>query len=136
MFARGDTIWPSVVGTPETGTSADWLVYPVDLASGLSSARFSVWDADRGDETYDLYLYDAGFGLIAHTHPFLADGVTDVAANNARGPTTPAAPGVLTLASPVGGRYYAVVSRGKVGGTSSGDFGSFVLTLDEVKTGH
>ena len=135
VFAKDDTTWPSVVGTPGTGSSADWLVYPVDLAGGLSSARFSVWDADRGDETYDLYLYDAGFDLIAHTHPFLADGVTDRAANDSRGPTTQASPGVLALTAPAGGRYYVAVSRAKVGGTSSGDFGSFVLTLDEVKTG-
>jgi len=136
VFARGDTTWPSAVGTPGTGTSADWLVYPVNLASGLSSAKFSVWDSDHGDETYDLYLYDVGYGLIAHTHPFLTDGVTDVNANNSRGATTQASPGVLTLSAPVGGRYYIVVSRAKVGGTSAGDFGSFVLTLDEVKTGH
>ena len=136
VFAKGDTVWPSVVGTPGTGTSADWLVYPVELATGLSSARLSVWDSATGDETYDLYLYDAGYGLIASTHPFAADGVTDVNANNGRGPTTQAAPGVLTLTAPAAGRYYVVVSRAKVGGTSSGDFGSFVLTLDEVKTGH
>ena len=136
VFAKGDTTWPSAVGTPGTGSSADWLVYPVNLATGLSSARFSVWDSDHGDETYDLYLYDAGYGLIAHTHPFLTDGVTDVNANNARGPTTQASPGTLALSAPAGGRYYIVVSRAKVGGTSAGDFGSFVLTLDEVKTGH
>jgi subtilisin family serine protease len=134
VFGRGDTTWPSAVGTPGTGSNADWLVYPVNLAAGLSSARFSVWDSDRGDETYDLYLYDAGFGLIAHTHPFLTDGVTDVQANDARGPTTEASPGVLTLAAPAGGRYYVAVSRAKIGGTTPGDFGSFVLTLDEVKT--
>ena len=133
VFAKGDTIWPSVVGTPGTGSSADWLVYPIDLASGLTSARLSVWDADRGDETYDLYVYDAGYDLIAHTHPFVLDGVTDIQANNARGPTTQASPGVLTLTTPASGRCYVVVSRAKVGGTSSGDFGSFVLTLDEVR---
>ena len=104
VFAKDDTVWPSAVGTPGTGSNADWLVYPVNLAGGLSSARFSVWDADRGDETYDLYVYDAAFDLIAHTHPFVTDGVTDVAANDARGPTTQASPGVLTLSTPAGGR--------------------------------
>jgi hypothetical protein len=135
VFGRGDTTWPSAVGTPGTGSNADWLVYPVNLAAGLSSARLSVWDSAVGDETYDLYLYDAGFGLVASTHPFAADGVTDVQANNGRGPTTQASPGVLTLTAPAGGRYYVAVSRAKIGGTTSGDFGSFVLTLDEVKTG-
>ena len=59
MFAKGDTSWPSAVGTPGTGSNADWLVHPVNLAIGLTSARFSVWDTDLGDETYDLYVYDA-----------------------------------------------------------------------------
>jgi subtilisin family serine protease len=133
VFAKGDTTWPSVVGTPGTGSSADWLVYPVDLATGLSEARFAAWDSDRGDETYDLYLYDARFDLIASTHPFVADGVTDQQANNARGPSTAAAPAALTLTAPAGGRYYVAVSRARVGGTSAGDMGAFVLTLDEVK---
>ena len=58
--------------------------------------------------------------------------MTDVNQNNARGPSTVAQPQTLTLSAPTGGRFYVVVSRAKVGGTSSGDFGAFVLTLDEV----
>jgi hypothetical protein len=133
VFAKGDTTWPSVVGSPGTGSSADWLVYPVDLAPGLTTARFAAWDSDQGNETYDLYLYDARFDLIASTHPFLAAGVTDQQANNARGPSTAAAPAALTLMAPAAGRYYVAVSRARVGGTSVGDMGSFVLTLDEVR---
>jgi hypothetical protein len=34
---------------------------------------------------------------------------------------------------PAPGRHYLVVSRAKVGGVGTGDFGSFVLTLDEVR---
>jgi uncharacterized repeat protein (TIGR01451 family) len=134
VFAKDNTTWPSAAGTPGTGANADWLVYPVDLASGLDSARFSVYDADVGDETYDLYLYDSKFDLITSTHPFASAGVTDVNANNARGPSTKEAPQVLLLTAPAGGRYYLAVNRAKIGGTTTGDFGAFVLSLDEVAT--
>jgi subtilisin family serine protease len=130
VFAKGDTTWPSVVGTSGTGANADWLVFPVDLAGDLSSARFSVKDSDHGDETYDLYLYDSRFDLIASTHPFAAPGVTDPNANDARG----SGPQGLSIRTPAPGRHYVAVNRAKVGGTSTGDFGSFVLTLDEIKS--
>jgi hypothetical protein len=40
---------------------------------------------------------------------------------------------VLTLSAPGPGRYYVAVSRAKVGPfPGSGDFGAFVLTLDEI----
>jgi hypothetical protein len=42
---------------------------------------------------------------------------------------------VLTLANPTAGRHYVVVNRAKVGGVGTGDFGSFVLTLDEIRAG-
>jgi hypothetical protein len=116
------------------GAAADWLVYPVDLPSGLAEARFSVYDAAAGDETYDLYLYDSSFSLIASTHPFKADGVTDVEANDQRPPSTATAPQVLLRSRPAGGRYYIAVNRARVGGTSTGDFGKFALALDEVTT--
>jgi uncharacterized repeat protein (TIGR01451 family) len=133
VYAKQDTVWPFVPGSGVTGAGSDWLVYPVELGSRLTEARFSVYDAVAGDETYDLYLYDASYDLVASTHPFAADGVTDVSANAARGPTTVATPQVLTLSSPAEGRYYVVVSRAKVGLLpSTGDFGAFVLTLDEV----
>ena len=131
VYAKGDTVWPSVVGSSGTGSSADWLVYPVELGSGLREARFSVYDADRGEETYDLYLYGPSSDLLASTHPFAAPGVTDRRANDARGPSTASAPQVLSIAAPAAGAYRLVVSRARVGGTSSGDFGAFVLTLDE-----
>jgi subtilisin family serine protease len=51
VFAKDDTMWPSVLGQPGSGANADWLVYPVQLGSVLSQARFAVYDADRGDET-------------------------------------------------------------------------------------
>ena len=133
VFAKDDTSWPSVAGTAGTGANADWLVYPVDLAPGLSEARFSVYDSAGGDETYDLYLYDAHLDLAASTHPFAAAGVTDRAANAARGPSTEASPQVLSLRTPAEGRHYLVVNRAKIGGTTSGDFGSFVLKLDEIR---
>jgi uncharacterized repeat protein (TIGR01451 family) len=133
VYAKSDTLWPSAAGSAGTGSGSDWLVVPVELADGLTEARFSVHDTAAGDETYDLYVYGADSALVASTHPFAAAGVTDVAANNARGPSTAAAPQVLTLASPAAGRYYVAVNRAKVGFLpSSGDFGSFVLTLDEV----
>jgi len=134
IYAKADTIWPSAAGSAGTGAGSDWLVYPVDLASGLSEARFSVYDAAAGDETYDLYVYRADYSLLASTHPFAAEGVTDVQANNARGPSTSAAPQLLTLAAPPAGRYFLAVSRARVGLLpGSGDFGAFVLTLDEIR---
>jgi subtilisin family serine protease len=133
VFGKDDTTWPSVAGTAPTGTNADWLVYPVDLASGLSEARFSVYDSAAGDETYDLYLYDAHLDLVASSHPFAAPGVTDEAANATRGPSTEASPQVLSLRTPAQGRHYLVASRAKIGGTTSGDFGSFALKLDEIR---
>jgi hypothetical protein len=132
VFAKGDTFWPSVVGTPSTGSSADWLVYPVDLAGGLRRAVLSVYDAAAGDETYDLYLYESDFDLVASTHPFLAPGVTDQDASSSRPASTQASPQTLELDRPRAGRYYLAVSRARVGGSSTGDFGAFVLTLDEI----
>ena len=132
VYAKGDTIWPSAAGSAGTGAGSDWLVYPIELGDGLSEARLTVHDTAAGDETYDVYVYRSDYTLLASTHPFAAPGVTDAAANNARGPSTAAAPQVLTLAAPAPGRYYVAVSRAKVGGTSTGDFGSFALTLDEV----
>jgi subtilisin family serine protease len=135
VFAKDDTTWPSVAGSPGTGANADWLVHPVTLANGVSEARISVYDSDRGDETYDVYVYDRRLDLVASTHPFLAPGVTNMPANDARGPSTQADPQRLVLSAPAAGRYYVAVSRAKVGGTSTGDFGAFVLTLDEVRAG-
>jgi hypothetical protein len=132
IFGKADTIWPSAAGAAGTGAGSDWLVLPVELAGGLSEARFSVYDAVPDGETYDLYLYEADHDLVASTHPFLAPGVTDPAANDARGPSTQAAPQQLVVPSPGAGRRYLVVSRAKIGGVGSGDFGAFVLTLDEV----
>jgi subtilisin family serine protease len=133
VYAKWNTVWPSAAGSAGTGSGSDWLVYPVNLAPGLSEARFSVHDAAAGDETYDLYLYGSDYRLLASTHPFAADGVTDVLANDGRGPSTLPAPQVLTLGMPRPGRYYVAVSRAKVGPLpGSGDFGAFVLTLDEV----
>ena len=60
--------------------------------------------------------------------------MTDVVANSQRGPSHAAAPQVLTLSAPADGRYYVAVSRAKVGSLpGTGDFGAFVLTLDEVR---
>ena len=132
VYAKDSTTWPSAAGQA-LGATADWLVYPAQLGSGLSEARFKVWDADQGDETYDLYVYDSQYNLFASTHPFSAPGVTDVDANNARGASTKMSPQVLSLTSPASGTYYVVVNRAKVGGPSTGDFGSFVMTLDEVR---
>jgi subtilisin family serine protease len=131
VYAKTDTVWPYVPGSGVTGAGSDWLVHPVELGTGLAEARFSVYDAAAGDETYDLYLYDQSYELVASTHPFAAEGVTDVVANQSRPPSTAAAPQVLRLSSPAPGRYYLAVSRAKVG-LSTGDFGAFVLTLDEV----
>jgi hypothetical protein len=136
VFAKSDTFWPNAVGQPGTGSNADWRVLPVDLAGGLTEAVFTAWDTHGGTDTYDLYVYDAGFDLIASTHPFAADGVTDTAANDARGPSTAAAPARLVLTSPAGGRYYVALSRAKVGRnyiTASGDMGSATLRLDEIR---
>ena len=131
MFAKDDTTWPSAAGTAGTRASSDWLVYPVDLGPHRREAHFSVYDADRGDETYDLYLYDSSHRLVASTHPFASDGVTDRVANGSRPPSTAAAAQVLSVASPASGRYFVAVSRARIGGTTSGDFDAFVLTLDE-----
>jgi uncharacterized repeat protein (TIGR01451 family) len=133
VYAKTDTLWPSVVGSAGTGAGSDWLVFPVELGSQLSEASFSVYDAAGSDDTYDLYVYDDEYELLASTHPFASEGVTDALANSARGPTLAAAPQVLTLTAPAAGRYYVAVSRAKVGLLQvSGDFGAFVLTLDEV----
>ncbi len=133
VYAKSDTVWPSVAGSAGTGAGSDWLVYPVELGNGLSEARFTVYDAAGGDETYDLYVYGPSYELVASTHPFAAPGVTHVPTNDARGPTPPSAPQALSLAAPAAGRYYVAVSRAKVGLLpGSGDFGAFVLTLDEV----
>jgi uncharacterized repeat protein (TIGR01451 family) len=86
------------------------------------------------DETYDLYLYDSKFDLIDSTHPFTApdSGVTEP--NATREPSTKDSPQVLSLTAPAGGRYYVAVNRAAIGGTTTGDFGAFVLTLDEAAT--
>jgi len=134
VYGKTNTIWPSVAGSAGTGAGSDWLVYPVELAAGLSEARFSVYDAAAGDETYDLYLYRSDHTLLSSTHPFAADGVTDVQANDARGASTASAPQVLTMTTPAAGRYVLAVSRAKVGPLpGSGDFGAFVLRLDEIR---
>ena len=57
--------------------------------------------------------------------------MTDGNANGGAASTTEV-PQILSLRSPSAGRYYVAVNRARVGGTSSGDFGSFVLTLDEI----
>ncbi|HXF97184.1 MAG TPA: S8 family serine peptidase, partial [Gaiellaceae bacterium] len=134
VFAKADTVWPSAAGAAGTGAGSDWLVFPVELAAGLREARFTAYDAAAGDETYDLYLYGPGYDLLASTHPFAAPGVTDPLANEARGPSTAAAPARLVVAAPAPGRHYLVVSRARVGGVSAaGDFGAFSLALDEVR---
>ena len=134
IFAKGDTAWPSVVGAAN-GAAGDWQVFPVDLAAGLATARFSIVDTAAGDETYDLYLYDASLDLVASSHPFAADGTTDVAANDQRGPSTAATPTVVELAAPAAGRHYLAVNRARIGQSPlepAGDFGSYRLTLDEI----
>ncbi|HET7686762.1 MAG TPA: S8 family serine peptidase [Candidatus Limnocylindria bacterium] len=133
VYGKGDTTWPSAVGAAGTGASADWLVYPVDLAADLSAVTFRAHDAAAGDETYDLYLYDADLDLAASTHPFAAPGVTDQVANGSRGPSTAAAPQALTVRTPAAGRHYLVVNRARIGGTTTGDMGAFVLAVDEVR---
>jgi len=139
VFAKGNTTWPFLIVAG--GAAADWLVYPVNLASDLSEARFSVYDSDdppgapAPNDTYDLYVYDSNLDYLDSTHPFLAPGVTDTDTNDARGPSTQASPQVLSLSAPEGGRYYLVVNRAKPNGAAVGDFGSFVLTLDEIGGG-
>jgi subtilisin family serine protease len=134
VYGKDDTTWPSVAGTAPSGTNADWLVFPVELAANLSEARFSVYDTVHSD-TYDLYLYDSKLDLITSTHPFAGDGVTDVAANAQRGPSTQAAPQVLSIGTPASGRHYLAVSRARIGGTIAGaSFGAFALSLDEIRT--
>jgi subtilisin family serine protease len=133
VYAKWNTVWPSAAGSAGTGAGSDFLVYPVELATRLTEARFSVFDAAAGDETYDLYVYGPNHELVASTHPFAAPGVTDGPANDARGATPASAPQTLSLPAPAAGRYYVAVSRAKVGPLpGSGDFGAFVLTLDEV----
>jgi subtilisin family serine protease len=136
VFAKGDTIWPAAAGQTLTGALSDWLVYPVDLGSGLTRARFTAWDTatQPGTETYDLYVYDAGLNLEASTHPFITPGTTDVAANQSRAASTQTVPQALTLTRPAPGRHYVVVDRARIGGSCpcSGDFGSFSLRLDET----
>jgi hypothetical protein len=132
VFAKGDTVWPSAAGAAGTGAGSDWHVLAVEVAAGTREARFEVYDAAAGDETYDLYVYGPAHDLLASTHPFSAPGVTDLASNAARGPSTRAAPQRLVVHSPPAGRLYLVVSRAKVGGTSTGDFGAFALALDAV----
>lgn len=134
VFAKDDTLWPSVAGQA-LGSTADWLVYPVELAANLTSASFAVWDTAAGNETYDLYLYDSNLDLISSSHPFAADGVSDAAAQSQRGPSTAGSPTVVTLAAPPAGRHYVAVSRARIGNgpiDPKGDFGSFRMTLDEV----
>jgi len=134
IFAKGDTIWPSIVGAAN-GAAGDWQVLPVDLAAGLATARLSIVDTAAGDETYDLYVYDASLDLVASSHPFAADGTTDVAANDQRGPSTEATPTVVELIAPAAGRHYLAVNRARIGQSPlepAGDFGSYRLTLDEI----
>jgi subtilisin family serine protease len=138
VFAKADTIWPSVIGSSGTGATSDWNTYAVDFAADLDRAVFTVADTAAGTNTYDLYLYDAAFNLIDSTHPFTTpgSGVTDLGANDAREPTPPSAPQVLTVEAPEAGRHYIVVNRAKIGVigpvAAGGSFGSFALTLDEV----
>jgi subtilisin family serine protease len=134
VYGKDETTWPSVAGTAPTGTNADWIVFPVELASGLRQARFAVYDATPRDDTYDLYLYDSHLDLISSTHPFASAGVTDATANAQRGPSTQASPQVLTMSAPAGGRFYLAVSRARIGGTIAGaSWGAFVLSLDEIR---
>jgi hypothetical protein len=136
VFAKSDTVWPSALGSTGTGASSDWNIYPVQLGEDLDEAVFRAADVARGTDTYDLYLYDPDLDLVASTHPGAASGVTDAAADSARGPTPPSAPQVLRVATPASGLHYLVVNRAKVGRTGpqpAGDFGAFELSLDEVR---
>jgi subtilisin family serine protease len=131
VYGRDSTTWPSAAGAA-LGAQADWLVFPVELGTGLTSATFTVYDSADGDETYDLYLYEADLDLEKSTHPFVpGTTTTDPVANDQRGASTQTQPQVLTVANPAAGRHYLVVNRAKPG-LSAGDFGSFVLALDEV----
>jgi subtilisin family serine protease len=139
VFAKSDTLWPSVVGSAGTGAGSDWNIYPVELASGLTEARFRVWAA-ADNETYDIYVYDAALNLISSTHPFLppgqASGATDASTYESRTPSTAAAPQALTIGTPAAGRHYVVVNRaviGRPGPQPAGNVGGFRLTLDEVR---
>jgi subtilisin family serine protease len=137
VHARWDTTWPAVPSSPGTGPGADWIVYPVRLAAGLGQAVFTVYDSTAAaNDTYDLYLYESDFDLLLSTHPFAGPGATDVTANSTRGPSTQAAPQTLTLNAPAAGVYYLAVNRARAGffpsPSLSGDFGAFVLTLDEA----
>ena len=69
VFGKADTTWP--LGA--TGTGADWLVYPVELARELTSAVFTAYGVAPGDDTYDLYVYDADFNLVAQHAPVRLD---------------------------------------------------------------
>jgi hypothetical protein len=134
VFAKDDTLWPSAAGAA-AGAAADWRVYAVELAAGLGEARFSVVDTAAGDETYDLYVYDDQLDLLASSHPFAAPGITDVAAQRARGPSTEASPTTVVLHAPAAGRHYLAVNRARIGRgplDPIGDMGSFRTTLDEV----
>jgi hypothetical protein len=131
VYGRDSTAWPSAAGAA-LGAQSDWLVFPVELGARLTSATFKVYDSAAGDETYDLYLYEADLDLEATTHPFLpGTTATDPVANDGRGASTQSDPQTLTIANPTPGRHYLVVNRAKPG-LSTGDFGSFVLTLDEI----
>ncbi|MBA2721251.1 MAG: S8 family serine peptidase, partial [Chloroflexi bacterium] len=134
VFAKDDTLWPSAAGAA-AGATADWRVYPVELGTGLREARFAVADTAAGDETYDIYVYDARFDLLASSHPFAAPGVSDAAAQGQRGPSTGADPTSVVLPSPAAGRHYVAVNRARIGRGPFGpigDMGSFRLTLDEI----
>jgi subtilisin family serine protease len=133
VFAKDDTIWPSAAGAA-LGSTADWLVFPVELAPNLGSGKFAVWDTAAGDETYDIYVYDANLDLVASSHP-LEGGATVVPLQVTRPASTEAAPTIVTLTAPPAGRHYVAVSRARIGRgpiDPIGDFGSFRLTLDEV----
>ena len=135
-FAKSDTLWPSVAGSAGTGAGSDWNVYPVELAAGLSEARFGTYST-TGNDSYDIYVYDAALNLVSSTHPFAppgqASGATDVNAYETRAP----APQTLSLGTPAAGRHYVVVNRAIVGHpgptAAGGTFGGFVLTLDEIR---
>ena len=110
----------------------------MDVGAGFSELRLTARDATpAADDLYDLYVYDRSpaYRLLASTHPFAAEGVTDTNANGARCSQPPCAPASLTL-SPQAlgppGRYYVAVNRAKSGGTKTGDFGAYVFTVDEV----
>ncbi len=63
---------------------------------------------------------------------FLAPGVADRNANMSRGSSTKTSPQVLTVGTLAAGTYFLAVNRARIGGTTTGDFGSFVLALDEI----